>query len=729
MPVRYNTMNPVEPNGSSDFRDAHDNTGNLDLAMNGAALAWTDRLGRSKKSWVGIEDQVNAWLDSQGFEPGFLVYVDGSPLTVDRPTQLIQRGDNIYSVKRPASFPVNLTGNWATDQNLLVAQIDQTLRQELSEPDGMQMIGALDGKVGDYLPNRIHVRKFGVVGDGVTDDSNALENAIMAGVAIDLGNLQIRITRSIGNQATIPAAIDWKSSGAKIFMDSSTIKESVLYFSVLPLDHRIEGPLFIDGASKAFAGIYLRNNSADFYPLGYGTMFASDLRVENIRRADATYANGDGILIRGGFTSVTLIRPIVRNVVLAPGAGISGMVGVSGIAVFGNSDGIGYPRTVTIVDPYIENISSEDPSYQDDMDGIRVFGPHAVTPGVNAIDSTFSITRGVFRNCYGRSIKSQMTTGQVIGGKFIRTTGPASGVGNEEISFQQGAGYVEDVVCLYYGGNVPSTVINGGEGTVERKRPSLKVKGVYVANHSNPAIPQVIQTFSPGVSTGLVSVEDVEVQGPVDRLVEYLVNGDLNALKVANVSVDGLTTELIRAKSSGSSTPLGAKVYAENCINTGSLRPILTHRVAGNAVVVELSEYGCVGFTRNGSADTSLVNPGSVMRPYAIAGEGQSVGGSMRVQSVSIPAGAVGQIQGHGVNNGVCFAIISINRNASSQGAVSISATGVVALAVGSDITVGTTSEPASGLFRVWAQASGAGTINIRNGDTSTRAVTVVSFG
>ncbi|HCF4035237.1 TPA: hypothetical protein NID95_006307, partial [Pseudomonas aeruginosa] len=115
MPFRYNTMNAVEPDGSFDFRDAHDNTGNLDLAMNGAALAWTDRLGRSKKSWAGIEDQVNAWLDSQGFEPGFLVYVDGSPLTVDRPTQLIQRGDNLYSVKRPASFPVELTGNWATD--------------------------------------------------------------------------------------------------------------------------------------------------------------------------------------------------------------------------------------------------------------------------------------------------------------------------------------------------------------------------------------------------------------------------------------------------------------------------------------------------------------------------------------------------------------------------------------------------------------------------------------
>ncbi|EOD1577791.1 TPA: hypothetical protein ACPHXD_006506 [Pseudomonas aeruginosa] len=723
----YATGNPL---GSKDPRDLYDNAENFDGAMNDRVnTTWNDRFGVSRPTMKGYEEQFNDWLDAQGFEPGVLEYVDGSPLTVDRPTQLIQRGGNLYSVKRPASFPVNLTGNWATDQNLLVAQVDQSLRQQLAEPGGMQMIGALDGKVGDYLPNRIHVRKFGVVGDGVTDDSNALEAAIMAGVPIDFGNLHIRITRSIGNQATIPSSIDWKASGAKIFMDSSTIKESVLYFSVLPLDHRIEGPLFIDGASKAFAGIYLRNNSTDFYPLGYGTMFASDLRVENIRRADATYANGDGILIRGGFTSVTLIRPIVRNVILAPGAGTPGMVGVSGIAVFGNSDGIGYPRTVTIVDPYIENVSSEDPSYLDDMDGIRVFGPHAVTPGVNAIDSTFTITRGVFRNCSGRSIKSQMTTGQVIGGKFIRTTGPASGIGNEEIAFQQGGGYVEDIVCVYYGGNVPSTVINGGEGTVERRRPSLKVKGVYVANHSSPAIPQIVQTFSPGVNTGLISVEDVEVQGPVDRLVEYLVNGDLNALKVANVTVDGLTTELIRAKSSGSSTPFGGKVYAENCINNGTLRPMLTHRVAGNAVVVELSEYGCVGFTRNGSADTSLVNPGSVMRPYAIAGAGQSVGGSMRVQSVNIEPGNVGQIQGHGVNNGVCFAIISINRNSSSNGAVSISSTGVVALAVGSDITVGGTSEPASGLFRVWSQASGGGTINIRNGDTSTRAVTLFSFG
>ncbi|MGC3529535.1 hypothetical protein [Pseudomonas aeruginosa] len=166
MPFRYDTMNAVEPDGSSDFRDAHDNTGNLDLAMNGAALAWTDRLGRSKKSWAGIEDQVNGWLDAQGFEPGVLEYVDGSPLTVDRPTQLIQRGDNIYSVKRPASFPVNLTGNWATDQNLLVAQVDRTLQATLATSAGAGMIGYRERTVADRLNDTANVKDYGAIADG-----------------------------------------------------------------------------------------------------------------------------------------------------------------------------------------------------------------------------------------------------------------------------------------------------------------------------------------------------------------------------------------------------------------------------------------------------------------------------------------------------------------------------------------------------------------------------------
>lgn len=141
MPFRYNTMNAVEPDGSSDFRDAHDNTGNLDLAMNGAALAWTDRLGRSKKSWVGIEDQVNTFLARSGFELPPLQYVDGTRLVVDSPAKLIQRGGNLYSVKLPASFPVELSGTWSADEPLLVFRSDQSLRQELAGQDRDAVLG------------------------------------------------------------------------------------------------------------------------------------------------------------------------------------------------------------------------------------------------------------------------------------------------------------------------------------------------------------------------------------------------------------------------------------------------------------------------------------------------------------------------------------------------------------------------------------------------------------
>lgn len=54
--MRYNTNNPIGPNGSSDPRDLHDNAGNLDLAINGQDLELTDRLGRQRRTLKGIDE-------------------------------------------------------------------------------------------------------------------------------------------------------------------------------------------------------------------------------------------------------------------------------------------------------------------------------------------------------------------------------------------------------------------------------------------------------------------------------------------------------------------------------------------------------------------------------------------------------------------------------------------------------------------------------------------------
>lgn len=152
--MRYQTGNPVEPNGSSDPRDLFDNAANLDLATNADDPLWLDRLGKSRKSWAGMEQDFNSFLQNTQFEYPPLVYVDGTPLTVDRPTQVISRSGQLYRVRLPASFPVALSGTWATDAPLLNPTSDATLRQDLGNTTDASLGAAGVGR-GDQVVNSI----------------------------------------------------------------------------------------------------------------------------------------------------------------------------------------------------------------------------------------------------------------------------------------------------------------------------------------------------------------------------------------------------------------------------------------------------------------------------------------------------------------------------------------------------------------------------------------------
>ncbi|HCT8055048.1 TPA: hypothetical protein OT937_003115 [Pseudomonas aeruginosa] len=138
----YATGNPL---GSKDPRDLYENAENFDAAMNDRGnTTWNDRFGVTRPTLKGYEEQFNSFLAGSGFENPPLIYVDGSPLTVDRATQIIDRGGNLYSVKLPSSFPVVLSGNWPEDEGLLVVRGDQSLRQEItsiSPSEGSSIIG------------------------------------------------------------------------------------------------------------------------------------------------------------------------------------------------------------------------------------------------------------------------------------------------------------------------------------------------------------------------------------------------------------------------------------------------------------------------------------------------------------------------------------------------------------------------------------------------------------
>ncbi|HBO5502849.1 TPA: right-handed parallel beta-helix repeat-containing protein [Pseudomonas aeruginosa] len=315
MPFRYNTMNAVEPDGSSDFRDAHDNTGNLDLAMNGAALAWTDRLGRSKKSWVGIEDQVNTFLARSGFELPPLQYVDGTPLVVDSPAKLIQRGGNLYSVKLPASFPVELSGTWSADEPLLVFRNDQSLRQELAEQNGGTLVGwkrtqlsaSIDTiqQLADSIP--IRVWEFAeLVSDKPSPDPATWNWTPAFQAMVDTAESYMqssgarRITCYAGPGTFLIDSIVWRSGvhmyfgGAELKAHPDSIDGNSLINASLKLsDIGFYGPGIVNGDKDSFDPEHRQHGIHCVAK----KVKVKDLFIENIG-SSSVFSLGDGVIFR-----------------------------------------------------------------------------------------------------------------------------------------------------------------------------------------------------------------------------------------------------------------------------------------------------------------------------------------------------------------------------------------------------------------------------------------------
>jgi hypothetical protein len=134
----HNTGNAVP---SVEVKDLFDNCETEDEFCNGDANTTITRIGKVIKTMAGMNADFNDFLINSGFESVHLIYTVGVPLTVNRPTQLIDYNGSVYRVKLPSSFPVNLTGVWATDAPKLLDVGDQSLRLLLALSSGAGLVG------------------------------------------------------------------------------------------------------------------------------------------------------------------------------------------------------------------------------------------------------------------------------------------------------------------------------------------------------------------------------------------------------------------------------------------------------------------------------------------------------------------------------------------------------------------------------------------------------------
>ncbi|HDZ1485889.1 TPA: hypothetical protein RRW89_004993, partial [Klebsiella pneumoniae] len=182
----YKTGNPL---GSAAVKDLFDNAENLDFALNSlTALIWTDRLGKVRPSFFGMEtsflsqmssqesrftsqlaDQdtrFNTFIASSGYDiiGDYTVGTipEGNPLTITEYNQLIRYNNELYKLTAATDIPFTASGKtdetWtATDSAHFVSVGDAALRQNLgsSEPGmGDDLVFTKYGiSVGEYIRN------------------------------------------------------------------------------------------------------------------------------------------------------------------------------------------------------------------------------------------------------------------------------------------------------------------------------------------------------------------------------------------------------------------------------------------------------------------------------------------------------------------------------------------------------------------------------------------------
>lgn len=456
--------------------------------------------------------------------------------------------------------------------------------------------GAVQRTIESKLQDVVSVKDFGAVGDGLTDDTAAIQNAVSSGLPLNWGNLIYRITSPL--VATV-AKVDWIGSGAVILYDGAHAQEAVKIICGLAVDHRILGLTFDANQLANVAAKFVAatvSETIDQWPSFYG----SQIIARNAYRASTVFVDGDGFRVDGGFNHAEIDNIRVHDCYMAVGAEVFGSQGIFGITFA--SSGARRCRNIRLSDYHIENVWSEDSSYMFDQDGIRIFQETAERT------SSCFVLNGTIKNVSNRAIKLHSGVNSVVDGLYRELDAnviPQSGeFGNPDIDSQQCPSTITNCRFHYDGAWHQALVGNYTE------RPELfryggaivsSITGRFV-NVAGNNIRVVSMSGESGISgtKHLGTVSNIAIDGPVDCFLTILIRGTSGTNSVSLVNaVAEITGEAVKTLSENARL----RVTATNIHNTNSASPVPlgANFDSGDR---ELFVTGYYGFTTAGAALT-----------------------------------------------------------------------------------------------------------------------------
>lgn len=573
----------------------------------------------------------------------------------------------------------------------------------------------------DKNSDTVSVKDFGAKGDGVTDDTGALRAAIMSGISLHWGNNTdtYLVTETISHTAT--KAIFWQSNGANVLFKPTVAKTAIIAIELNGNDMLIANNINFDGTKKAVTGLRVKNSAVKA-----ANLVINDIFITRCHRATQAIEGGSGIEISGLLNIVSLSKPRIVDISMAAGAGVTSSQGISGITITRSAGKDA--KAISIAQPYIEEIYSEDLDYFDDQDGIVVFTDYMkneVTPNT----SDCVIEGGVYKNCLGRSIKFQSEFGKVTNPHFVRTRGFTRGYGNHEVDFQVGGGIVTNMT-FNYNGSRPDTLVMSSHSSGSNVANSVGLTSVHGVKGSitNQTVPfyYFFTTIAGTALNANISISGIDIKGDATSdagdLLLLTGNSDYKTVNIRDVSA-AFNNSVVRYGGTNLVT-----VNLTDVVNTRSTACAAVYASIDPATV-NLSTFNLTNI-KDARAAISGQQPINATRLDTVLPKNAADNsGVVKFKSFLLQPSSTTKLGafGYSLNNVLILASIAYDSTATQVILATQSNYIEVMLPTTSTIvTAAGTTKPATGTFRFYILD---GQIAVESNDTSARLLTMMVIG